>query len=169
MRLLAGARRAPESVWTPATAGLGCLGLRRPPRLLRDAVIDETFFELPEAPEGEEVIHDYATMGLTLRNHSLALQTSASTRPCRAPGVAVRVRRPRTRWSGTQRSTLQTCNNRCSRSQGEITFMNSACSSSLISAYTVTNAGPSTLASSLSLRSSMTASPRLRGSACRPW
>ena len=48
-------------------------GLRRPPKLLRDAPVDEAFLELPEAPEGEEVIHDYATTGLTLRSHPLAL------------------------------------------------------------------------------------------------
>ena len=73
MRLLAGAdalmslsghRR--QQVWEAA-------GLRRPPKLLRDAVVDEAFLELVEAPEGEAVVHDYATIGLTLRSHPLAL------------------------------------------------------------------------------------------------
>jgi error-prone DNA polymerase len=73
MRLLAGAdalmslsghRR--QQVWEAA-------GLRRPPRLLRDAAVDEAFLELAEAPEGEAVVHDYATIGLTLRSHPLAL------------------------------------------------------------------------------------------------
>jgi error-prone DNA polymerase len=73
MRLLAGAdalaslsghRR--QQVWDAS-------GLRRPPKLLRDAPVDEAFLALPEAPEGEEVIHDYATTGLTLRSHPLAL------------------------------------------------------------------------------------------------
>jgi error-prone DNA polymerase len=73
MRLLAGAdalaslsghRR--QQVWDAS-------GLRRPPKLLRDAPVDEAFLELPKAPEGEEVIHDYATTGLTLRSHPLAL------------------------------------------------------------------------------------------------
>ena len=73
MRLLAGAdallslsghRR--QQVWDAS-------GLRRPPRLLRDASIDEAFLELREAPEGEAVVHDYATTGLTLRSHPLAL------------------------------------------------------------------------------------------------
>ena len=73
MRLLAGAdallslsghRR--QQVWDAS-------GLRRPPKLLRDAAIDEALLELPEAPEGEAVVHDYATTGLTLRSHPLAL------------------------------------------------------------------------------------------------
>jgi error-prone DNA polymerase len=73
MRLLAGAdallslsghRR--QQVWDAS-------GLRRPPKLLRDAAIDEAFLELPEALEGEAVVHDYATIGLTLRSHPLAL------------------------------------------------------------------------------------------------
>ena len=73
MRLLAGAdallslsghRR--QQVWDAS-------GLRRQPKLLRDAAIDEALLELPEAPEGEAVVHDYATTGLTLRSHPLAL------------------------------------------------------------------------------------------------
>jgi error-prone DNA polymerase len=73
MRLLAGAdalmslsghRR--QQVWDASA-------LKRAPKLLRDAPVDEAFLELPEAPEGEEVVHDYATTGLTLRSHPLAL------------------------------------------------------------------------------------------------
>ena len=73
MRLLAGAdallslsghRR--QQVWEAS-------GLRRPPKFLRDAAVDEDFLELAEAPEGEAVLHDYATTGLTLRSHPLAL------------------------------------------------------------------------------------------------
>ena len=40
---------------------------------MRDAPVDEEFLELPEAPEGEEVVRDYATTGLTLRSDPLAL------------------------------------------------------------------------------------------------
>jgi error-prone DNA polymerase len=47
--------------------------LARPPQLLRDAAVDEDFLELPAAPEGEEVVHDYSTIGLTLRSHPLTL------------------------------------------------------------------------------------------------
>ncbi len=73
MRLLAGAdalmslaghRR--QQVWEAAA-------LKRPPKLLREAAVDEAFLELPPALEGEEIIHDYATLGLTLRRHPLAL------------------------------------------------------------------------------------------------
>jgi error-prone DNA polymerase len=73
MRLLAGAdalaslsghRR--QQVWDAS-------GLRRAPKLLQDAPVDEQYLELPQAPEGEEVVHDYATTGLTLRSHPLAL------------------------------------------------------------------------------------------------
>jgi error-prone DNA polymerase len=73
MRLLAGAdalmslsghRR--QQVWDAS-------GLRRPPKLLRGAAVNEDLLELDEAPEGEAVLHDYATVGLTLRSHPLAL------------------------------------------------------------------------------------------------
>jgi error-prone DNA polymerase len=61
---LSGHRR--QQVWE-ATA------LRTAPALLRDAPVNEDFLELPEAPEGEEVVWDYAATGLTLRRHPLAL------------------------------------------------------------------------------------------------
>ncbi|MFT3955773.1 MAG: error-prone DNA polymerase [Piscinibacter sp.] len=73
MRLLAGAdalmslaghRR--QQVWEASA-------LKRPPRLLREAPVDEAFLELLPALEGEEIVHDYATLGLTLRRHPLAL------------------------------------------------------------------------------------------------
>ncbi|PZP98318.1 MAG: error-prone DNA polymerase [Variovorax paradoxus] len=61
---LAGHRR--QQVWQASA-------LRRPPQLLHDAVVDEDFLELPEALEGEEVVHDYDTVGLTLRSHPMLL------------------------------------------------------------------------------------------------
>jgi len=61
---LAGHRR--QQVWEAAA-------LRSIPRLLRDATVDEDYLELPEAPEGEEVVWDYAATGLTLRRHPLAI------------------------------------------------------------------------------------------------
>ncbi|MDO9001873.1 MAG: error-prone DNA polymerase [Aquabacterium sp.] len=73
MRLLAGAdalmslsghRR--QQVWDASA-------LRSTPALLRDAPVDEEFLELPEAPEGEEIVFDFAATGLTLRRHPLAL------------------------------------------------------------------------------------------------
>jgi len=73
MRLLAGAdalmslaghRR--QQVWEASA-------LKRPPQLLKEATVDEAFLELEAAQEGEEIVHDYATLGLTLRRHPLAL------------------------------------------------------------------------------------------------
>jgi error-prone DNA polymerase len=61
---LSGHRR--QQVWEAAA-------LKTAPVLLRDAPVNEEFLELPEAPEGEEVVWDYAATGLTLRSHPLAL------------------------------------------------------------------------------------------------
>ena len=61
---LSGHRR--QQVWEAAA-------LRSVPLLLRDAPVDEEALELPAAPEGEAVLWDYATTGLTLRRHPLAL------------------------------------------------------------------------------------------------
>lgn len=61
---LAGHRR--QQVWEAAAR-------HRAPALLRGAPVHEEALELPSAPEGEEILFDYATMGLTLRRHPLAL------------------------------------------------------------------------------------------------
>ena len=61
---LSGHRR--QQVWDASA-------LRSTPQLLRDAPVTEDILELPEAPEGEEVMWDYASTGLTLRSHPLAL------------------------------------------------------------------------------------------------
>ena len=61
---LAGHRR--QQVWDASA-------LARPPALLADAPVDEDVLELPPAPEGEEVVFDFAAIGLTLRSHPLAL------------------------------------------------------------------------------------------------
>ena len=73
MKLLAGAdalaslsghRR--QQVWDAAA-------LHAPPELLRDAPVEEDILELPQAPEGEEIVFDYSALGLTLRRHPMAL------------------------------------------------------------------------------------------------
>lgn len=64
LRSLSGHRR--QQVWQAS-------GLRRAPKLLQGAPVDEEFLELPAALEGEEVIHDYNTVGLTLRSHPMLL------------------------------------------------------------------------------------------------
>jgi error-prone DNA polymerase len=61
---LAGHRR--QQVWQAAA-------LRSTPKLLRDAPVHEACLALPAAPEGEEVVWDYAATGLTLRRHPLAI------------------------------------------------------------------------------------------------
>ena len=61
---LSGHRR--QQVWDAAA-------LQAPPALLRGAPIEETPLALPEAPEGEAIVWDYAATGLTLRRHPLAL------------------------------------------------------------------------------------------------
>ncbi|MBW8718924.1 MAG: error-prone DNA polymerase, partial [Variovorax paradoxus] len=61
---LSGHRR--QQVWEAS-------GLRAAPGLLREVPVDEDFLELDAAPEGEEIVFDYASTGLTLRRHPLAL------------------------------------------------------------------------------------------------
>jgi len=61
---LSGHRR--QQVWDAAA-------LRATPKLLRDAPVNEDYIELEQAPEGEEIVWDYAATGLTLRRHPLAL------------------------------------------------------------------------------------------------
>ncbi|MDZ4281381.1 MAG: error-prone DNA polymerase [Hydrogenophaga sp.] len=61
---LSGHRR--QQVWDAAA-------LRTAPELMKDAPIDEAPLALPEAPEGEAVVWDYDSLGLTLRRHPLAL------------------------------------------------------------------------------------------------
>jgi error-prone DNA polymerase len=61
---LSGHRR--QQVWDAAAQ-------RGKPELLQDAPINEEALSLPVAPEGEEIVFDYASLGLTLRRHPLAL------------------------------------------------------------------------------------------------
>jgi error-prone DNA polymerase len=64
LQSLSGHRR--QQVWDAAA-------WKSAPALLRDAPVDEDYLELPAAPEGEEIVWDYASLGLTLRRHPLAL------------------------------------------------------------------------------------------------
>jgi error-prone DNA polymerase len=64
--------------------------LRPIPALLRDAPVDEKFLELPPAPEGEEILFDYASTGLTLRQHPLALLRPALKKRGLATAVQLR-------------------------------------------------------------------------------
>jgi error-prone DNA polymerase len=68
---LSGHRR--QQVWDAAA-------LRRAPELLRGAPVNEEALVLPSAPEGEEIVFDYQSLGLTLRRHPLALLRSKLAR-----------------------------------------------------------------------------------------
>ncbi len=61
---LSGHRR--QQVWEASA-------LHRVPPLLREAPVEEDWLTLSQAPEGEEIEFDYASLGLTLRRHPLAL------------------------------------------------------------------------------------------------
>jgi error-prone DNA polymerase len=61
---LSGHRR--QQVWDAAAQ-------RRAPALLEGTPVNEASLQLPAAREGEEIVFDYASMGLTLRRHPLAL------------------------------------------------------------------------------------------------
>jgi error-prone DNA polymerase len=61
---LSGHRR--QQVWDASA-------LKIAPPLLKSVPVEEDFLELPAAPEGEEIVFDYASTGLTLRRHPLAL------------------------------------------------------------------------------------------------
>ncbi|MDR7094305.1 error-prone DNA polymerase [Hydrogenophaga laconesensis] len=61
---LSGHRR--QQVWDAAA-------LRTAPALLKGAPVEEAPLALPAAPEGEAIVWDYASTGLTLRRHPLAL------------------------------------------------------------------------------------------------
>ncbi|RYZ12373.1 MAG: DNA polymerase III subunit alpha [Comamonadaceae bacterium] len=64
LRALAGHRR--QQVWEATAQRAG-------PALLKGVPILEPALELPEAGEGEQIVGDYAAMGLTLRRHPLEL------------------------------------------------------------------------------------------------
>jgi error-prone DNA polymerase len=64
LQSLAGHRR--QQVWDAAA-------LKPAPALLKGVPIAEEVLLLPAAPEGEEVVFDYAALGLSLRSHPLKL------------------------------------------------------------------------------------------------
>ncbi|MDP9902133.1 error-prone DNA polymerase [Variovorax ginsengisoli] len=108
LQALSGHRR--QQVWD-ATAQ------RRAPALLKGVPIHELALALPEATEGEEIVGDFASLGLTLRRHPLALlrprlarlklSTAAELRPLphgrivRACGMVTVRQRP-----GTAKNTM---------------------------------------------------------------
>jgi len=67
LQSLSGHRR--QQVWDAAA-------LRPAPALLRGVPVEEDVLTLPAAGEGEEVVFDYASVGLTLRSHPLRILRS---------------------------------------------------------------------------------------------
>ncbi len=64
LRALSGHRR--QQVWEASA-------LKPAPPLLKAVPVDEDWLELPPAGEGEEVVFDYASTGLSLRRHPVSL------------------------------------------------------------------------------------------------
>jgi len=64
LRTLSGHRR--QQVWDASA-------LKLAPPLLKAAPVEEDWLDLPPAGEGEEVVFDYASTGLSLRRHPVAL------------------------------------------------------------------------------------------------
>ncbi|WP_066260493.1 error-prone DNA polymerase [Hydrogenophaga flava] len=64
LQSLAGHRR--QQVWDASA-------LQAAPAILRRAPVNEATLQLTEAPEGEAIVWDYTSTGLTLRRHPLAL------------------------------------------------------------------------------------------------
>ena len=110
---LSGHRR--QQMWEAAAQ-------HRAPPLLRDVPVNEAPLDLPAAPEGEEILFDYAATGLTLRRHPLALlrprldrwrlltalqlQSVPNGRKVRACGIVTVRQRPGTA-NGTMFVTLE--------------------------------------------------------------
>ena len=64
LKALAGHRR--QQVWAASA-------IKAAPRLLKSVPTHEAPLELPDTPEGENILFDYRATGLTLRRHPLAL------------------------------------------------------------------------------------------------
>jgi len=142
---------------------VGCVCVGSHPELLRDAPINEERLELPAASEGEEIVFDYESLGLTLRRHPLALlrprlarmklQSAAelhdipSGRNVRACGIVTVRQQPQTAH-GTIFLTLEdetgpstsSCGNHCAKSSA-MTCSNHACSPSKASGSAMSRAG----------------------------
>jgi error-prone DNA polymerase len=70
---LAGAGAFASSAGHRRNAAWLVAGIEARPELLRDAAIRETAIDLRAPSEGEDIVADYASLGLTLGRHPLAL------------------------------------------------------------------------------------------------
>jgi len=105
---LAGHRR--QAHWAAA-------GVSRAAGLLHDARLNEPVLRLPAPPEGEEIVADYASLGLSLGRHPLALLRPRLERLGLLPASAVQSR-PHGRRAGA--AGLVTCRQRPDTASGVI-------------------------------------------------
>ncbi|HEX9184343.1 MAG TPA: error-prone DNA polymerase [Burkholderiales bacterium] len=105
---LAGHRR--QAHWAVA-------GLRPAAGILRDAPLGEPLLELPAPGEGEDIVADYASLGLTLGRHPLALLRGRlqGLKLISAQALAARVHGSRVRAAG-----LVTCRQRPDTASGVV-------------------------------------------------
>jgi error-prone DNA polymerase len=83
--------------------------------LLREARLDEPALQLPPADEGEEIVADYSSLGLTLGRHPLAL-----LRPQLRGLLSAAALRERPHGSPARAAGLVTCRQRPDTASGVI-------------------------------------------------
>jgi error-prone DNA polymerase len=105
---LAGHRR--QAHWAVA-------GLRAPTGILREAPLGEPLAQLPAPGEGEDIVADYASLGLTLGRHPLALLRERLQRLQLMPAEALR---ERPHGSLARAAGLVTCRQRPDTASGVV-------------------------------------------------
>ncbi len=105
---LAGHRR--QAHWAVA-------GLAAPGGVLRDARFDEPLLQLPAPGEGEDIVADYASLGLTLGRHPLALLRE---RLQRLKLISAEALRQRPHGSTVHAAGLVTCRQRPDTASGVV-------------------------------------------------
>jgi error-prone DNA polymerase len=92
-------------------------GLAPPGGVLRDARFDEPLLQLPAPGEGEDIVADYASLGLTLGRHPLALLRGRLQRLKLMPADALR---ERPHGSVARAAGLVTCRQRPDTASGVV-------------------------------------------------
>jgi error-prone DNA polymerase len=92
-------------------------GLAPPGGVLRDARFDEPLLQLPAPGEGEDIVADYASLGLTLGRHPLALLRE---RLQRLKLISAEALRQRPHGSTARAAGLVTCRQRPDTASGVV-------------------------------------------------
>ena len=92
-------------------------GLRAPTGILREAPLGEPLAQLPAPGEGEDIVADYASLGLTLGRHPLALLRERLQRLQLMPAEALR---ERPHGSLARAAGLVTCRQRPDTASGVV-------------------------------------------------